>query len=123
MVFQTEYDFLLPRGYVDDAGMLHREGKMRLATAADEILPMRDPRVAQNAEYLPVILFARVITSLGSLRAIDTRVIEKFFIADMRYLQDMYNRINQAETPEYSGICPHCNEKVRIPVNFMTAGR
>lgn len=123
MVFQTEYDFLLPRGYVDDAGNLHREGKMRLATAADEILPLRDQRVAQNPEYLPIILFARVITSLGSLRAIDTRVIEKLFIADMRYLQDLYNRINQAETPVYDGTCPHCNAQIKIPVNFMTAGR
>ena len=65
--FQTEIEFKLPKGYVDDEGMLHRHGVMRLATAADEILPLRDPRVQQNPAYLTVIVLARVITRLGSL--------------------------------------------------------
>ena len=62
--FQTEIDFELPKGYVDDAGTLHRRGTMRLATAADEILPLRDPRVQQNEAYLVIIVLARVITRL-----------------------------------------------------------
>jgi len=65
--FQTEIEFELPKGYVDDSGTLHRRGTMRLATAADEILPLRDPRVQQNEAYLTVIVLARVITRLGSL--------------------------------------------------------
>lgn len=77
MTFQTEFTFTLPRGYIDDTGMIHREGTMRLANAADEILPLKDPRVQQNPGYLTIILLARVITKLGSLPAVDTRTVEK----------------------------------------------
>ena len=123
MAFQTEYNFVLPRGYVDEAGTLHREGVMRLATAADEILPLRDPRVQQNSGYLSVILLARVIVRLGDVRAVDTRVIERLFTADMAYLQDFYERINQMETPVYETVCPHCGEKVEVPVDFLSLGQ
>ena len=75
MAFQTEFTFTLPRGYIDDTGMIHREGTMRLANAADEILPLKDPRVQQNPGYLTIILLARVITKLGSLPAVDTRTV------------------------------------------------
>lgn len=119
MEFQTEFSFVLPKGYVDNSGMLHREGVMRLANAADEILPLRDPRVQQNPGYLSIILLARVITKLGSLPAVDTRIIEGLFTMDLAYLQDLYQRINNMEAPMYKTICPHCGEEVEVPVNFM----
>lgn len=122
MAFQTEYEFVLPRGYLDSSGMLHKEGTMRLATAGDEILPLKDPRVQQNPGYLTVILLARVITRLGSLPAVDTRVIENLYTADLSYLQDLYERINTMESPSYKSLCPHCGQEVNIPVNFMNAG-
>ena len=81
--FQTEVEFTLPKGYVDDDGVLHRHGVMRLATAADEILPLRDPRVQQNPAYLTVIVLARVITRLGSLPTINTKVVEGLFASDL----------------------------------------
>ena len=123
MAFQTEFTFTLPRGYIDDTGMIHREGTMRLANAADEILPLKDPRVQQNPGYLTIILLARVITKLGSLPAVDTRTVEKLFTMDLAYLQDLYERINTMEMPTYTGICPHCGNEIRIPVNFMEAGQ
>jgi len=92
--FATEIDFTLPKGYVDAEGTLHRHGVMRLATAADEILPLRDPRVQQNAGYLTVIVLARVITRLGTLTDIDTRAIEGLFVSDLDYLQQMYETLN-----------------------------
>jgi hypothetical protein len=95
--FQTEIDFELPRGYVDSAGTLHRRGIMRLATAADEILPLRDPRVVQNEAYLTVIVLARVIVRLGSLADIHTGVIEGLFASDLAYLQRLYERLNAGE--------------------------
>lgn len=122
MAFQTEYSFVLPRGYLDRDGVLHKEGTMRLANAADEILPLKDPRVQQNPGYLTIILLARVITSLGSLPAIDTRVVENFFTMDLAYLQDLYQRINTMEMPMYRAVCPHCNEEIEVPVNFMETG-
>jgi hypothetical protein len=91
---QTEYEFTLPRGYVDSAGTLHKKGVMRLATAIDEIAPLRDPRVRANQAYLVIILLARVITKLGSLDVVDTSVIENLFSADLAYLQDFYRKIN-----------------------------
>ena len=122
MAFQTEFTFTLPKGYVDFQGVLHREGVMRLATAADEILPMRDARVQQNPGYLTIILLARVVTKLGSLPAVDTKVIENLFTMDLAFLQDLYQRINAMEMPVYHGICQHCGKEVEIPVNFMNAG-
>ncbi len=122
MAFQTEYTFQLPRGFVDQSGTLHREGIMRLATAADEILPMRDPRVQQNPSYLTIILLARVVTKLGSLAAVDTQVIEGLYTMDLAYLQDLYQRINAMDTPLYKGVCPHCGKDVDVPVNFLKAG-
>src|SRR3954468_10455512 len=95
--FQTEIEFTLPKGYLDATGILHRRGVMRLATAADEILPLRDPRVQQNQAYLAVIVLARVITRLGDLPNIDTRVIEGLFASDLNYLQRLYERINDSE--------------------------
>ena len=123
MTFETEFHFTLPRGYVDDTGMLHREGIMRLANAADEILPLRDPRVQQNPSYLTIILLARVIVRLGSLPAVDTKIVEKLFTMDLAYLQDLYQRINSMETPVYRGICSHCGEEVEVPINFLQAGQ
>jgi hypothetical protein len=98
--FQTEIEFELPKGYVDDAGMLHRRGIMRLATAADEILPLRDPRVQQNEAYLAVIVLARVITKLGSLSDISTGVIEGLYASDLAYLERLYERINAGDETE-----------------------
>lgn len=123
MTFETEFQFTLPRGYVDDTGMLHREGIMRLANAADEILPLRDPRVQQNPAYLTIILLARVIVRLGSLPAVDTKIVEKLFTMDLAYLQDLYQRVNSMEMPRYQSICPHCGEEVEIPINFQEAGQ
>lgn len=122
MAWQVEYEFTLPRGYMDRQGLLHREGVMRLATAADEILPLKDSRVKQNPEYLSIILLSRVIVRLGSLPAVDTNVIEGLYTMDLAYLQDLYERINAMEVPEYTCICPQCAQKVEVPVNFMNAG-
>jgi hypothetical protein len=95
--FQTEVEFTLPKGYVDPDGNLHRHGVMRLATAADEILPLRDPRVQANQAYLAVIVLARVITRLGDVPTIDTRVIENLYASDLDYLQRLYERLNGSE--------------------------
>jgi|SRR5690348_5566550 len=98
--FQTEIEFELPKGYVDEEGVLHRTGTMRLATAADEILPLRDPRVQQNEAYLAVIVLSRVITRLGSLAEVHTGVIERLFAGDLAYLQRLYERFNAVDEPE-----------------------
>jgi hypothetical protein len=100
---QTEFDFTLPRGYVDSSGTLHKKGRMRLATAMDEIAPLRDPRVKANQAYLVIILLARVITALGTVEVIDTSVIENLFTSDLSYLQDFYRRINETGTDEPDG--------------------
>lgn len=96
---------------------------MRLANAGDEILPLRDPRVQQNPGYLSIILLARVVTKLGSLPAVDTRIIEGLFTVDLAYLQDLYQRINSMDAPVYRTVCPHCGEEIEVPVNFMEAAQ
>lgn len=107
-ILQTEFEFTLPKGYVDENGNLHNEGCMRLATAADEILPMKDPRVQQNPAYLTVILLSRVIVRLGGLKMITPKVIEGLFSVDFAYLQDLYNKINEHGNNVISATCPKC---------------
>src|SRR4051812_15631115 len=99
-MFRTEYEFVLPQGYLDDDGELHREGVMRLATAADEILPLKDPRVQKNPAYLVVIVLSRVVTRLGSLDMITNKTIENLFVADLAFLQRLYNEINRVDAGE-----------------------
>jgi hypothetical protein len=96
-MFQTEFEFTLPCGYLDEDGTLHREGVMRRATAADEILPLKDPRVQKNEAYLIVILLSRVVTRLGSLAVVNPKVIEGIFATDLAFLQRLYNEINRLD--------------------------
>jgi len=111
---RTEFEFTLPKGYMDSEGKVHRDGVMRLATAADEILPLKDPRVQSNPAYLVCILLARVITRLGHLEALNPKVIEGLFAADLGYLQDFYNRINANGTKSATVCCPHCQQKFEV---------
>lgn len=105
--FQTEIDFELPKGYVDEAGTLHRGGVMRLATAADEILPLRDPRVQENEAYLAVIVLSRVIVRLGSLLDIHTGVIEGLYASDLAYLQRLYEHFNAGDDADAELVPKH----------------
>ena len=114
MSLQTEFEFTLPRGYLDREGNLQREGRMRLATALDEIAPLRDPRVHSNQAYLVIILLSRVITRLGTLPAITPEVVENFFAADMAYLQAFYRRINEEGLTTIPVVCPQCQAKFEV---------
>src|SRR5438067_9051861 len=91
---RTEFEFDLPRGYVDRSGTVHRHGVMRLATARDELVPLQDDRVRENPAYLTVVLLARVITQLGTLSDVHAGVIEGMFATDLAFLQDLYRRVN-----------------------------
>jgi hypothetical protein len=114
---QTEYEFTLPKGYVDGSGEVHRHGTMRLATAGDEILPLRDPRVLANESYLTIILMSRVITQLGSLPDVNPRIVEGLFVEDLAYLQELYNRVNRGEELTIGGTCPKCGETVEVRID------
>lgn len=118
-ILQTEFEFTLPKGYVDESGTLHKEGAMRLAKAEDEIHPMRDPRVQQNPAYLTVILLSRVVARLGTLKMITPKVIEGLFAGDFAYLQEMYNRINQNGSNAIKAACPKCEHKFDVEVQAL----
>ena len=113
-MFQTEFEFTLPCGYLDDEGTLHRDGVMRRATAADEILPLKDPRVQKNQAYLVVILLSRVITRLGGLSQMNPKVIENLYATDLAYLQNLYNEINQLSNGHLSITCPECQHAFEV---------
>jgi hypothetical protein len=113
---QTEFPFELPRGYIDANGQVHREGTMRLATARDELAPLRDPRVRNNEAYLVILLLSQVITRLGTLTRVTPEMIETFFAADVAYLQDMYRRINDVEVPTVRCLCPNCAYEFEVEI-------
>lgn len=116
-VLQTEYEFTLPQGYVDDEGNRHRDGVMRLATAADEIKPLKDPRVRANSAYLTVIILARVITKLGTLENVTPHVIENLYVSDLEYLQDLYEQVNVRGAEMVDATCPACDETFELELH------
>lgn len=118
MTMQTEFPFTLPKGYVDPEGNVHLEGRMRLATAMDEVAPMKDPRVQSNPGYLVIILLSRVITRLGDVTPINPKVIEGLFSTDLAFLQDFYRRINENGNGHVGVTCPQCDAKFEVEMSI-----
>ncbi len=111
---RTEFDFELPRGYVDGERVVHRHGTMRLATARYELLPLYDGRVQENPAFTTVVLLSRVITSLGTITAITSNMIENMFASDVAFLQDFYRRINAEGHTRAAVTCPDCSHRFTI---------
>jgi hypothetical protein len=122
MDFQTEFPFTLPRGYIDAAGQVHRQGVMRLATALDEIEALQDPRVQANAAFLPVFLLSRVVRQLGALSPVAPPVVAGLFAIDLAYLEDLYQRINTPTPVTVGAVCPHCSGQFQLQVAPLGAG-
>jgi hypothetical protein len=118
-MLQTEFAFTLPLGYLDAEGNLHRDGVMRLATAFDEIAPLKDPRVHNNPAYLLIILLSRVVTRLGALSRSIRDVVERLFAADLAYLQDLYRRVNEHGHNLVRAECPHCQREFELELNGL----
>lgn len=116
---QTEYEFTLPVGYVDGEGNTHRQGVMRMATAMDEIAPLRDVRVRANQAYLAIVLLARVVVRLGNLPAINTGVIESLYVADLAYLQALYRQINEEGKTVIAVTCPNCQTQHEVDLTEL----
>ncbi|MFI7319136.1 hypothetical protein [Streptomyces venezuelae] len=111
---RTEFEFELPRGFVDESGTVHRNGAMRLATARDELVPLRDVRVRENPAYLSVVLLGRVITRLGTLGSVHDGTVENMFASDLAFLQDFYRQINAEGHTRAAVACPHCSESFEV---------
>jgi hypothetical protein len=111
---RTEFAFELPRGYVDDAGVLHRSGTMRLATARDELIPLRDDRVRENPAFLTVVLLGRVVTRLGTITDVHAGIIENLFASDVAFLQDLYRRVNSEGHTRAGVTCPECRHRFDV---------
>ena len=119
---ETTYDFTLPKGYMDRSGEIHKYGKMRLATAGDEMRAQSDPRVAANPAYLTIALLSMVVTEIEGVNVIVPETIERMFTADLAFLQDMYQRINDIEPPTMHVVCPECGKEHDVPINFTREG-
>lgn len=114
LMLRTEFAFVLPRGYVDPYGTVHRDGVMRLATARDEIGLQADPRVRANPAYMTVLLLERTVVRLGDVPGVDAGVIENLFASDLAFLQDLYRRVNQEGHTEAAVTCPACNHDFAV---------
>ncbi|GHE81400.1 hypothetical protein [Streptomyces griseoaurantiacus] len=121
-VLRTEFPFHLPRGYVDEQGTVHRDGVMRLSTARDELIPLRDLRVQENPAYLSVVLLGRVITRLGTLTSVHDGVVENMFASDLAFLQDFYRQINAEGHTRAAVRCPHCSEPFEVELGGSRLG-
>ncbi|WP_030394850.1 hypothetical protein [Kitasatospora purpeofusca] len=114
---RTEFEFELPRGYVDEAGTLHRHGSMRLATARDELRPQIDLRVKENPAYLSVVLLSQVITRLGTVTDVHAGVVERMYATDVAFLQDFYRRVNSEGHTRAAVTCPHCEGAFEVDLS------
>ena len=119
MTRQTEFAFTLPVGYTDQDGVTHRDGVMRMATAMDEIAPLRDLRVRSNQAYLAVVLLSRVVVKLGTLPQVSTNVIENLFVADLAYLQALYRQINEDGKSLIVMTCPECKANYEVDLTEL----
>lgn len=126
MAFKTQFQFKLPRGYVDEAGAVHRDGIMRLATARDEIIPLQDYRVQANRAYLVIVLLSRVVTKIGEVTFITADIVEALFSTDLAYLQEFYRKINEeGGAPKHHVVCPKCANEMDVDMvtgALLTAG-
>ncbi len=120
-MLQTEYEFTLPKGFIDFQGNLHRDGVMRLATAMDEITPLRDPRVRNNDAYLSIIILSRVIARLGDLKDVNTGTLEGMFTSDLAYLQEFYRTINEGGSSIGRVACPSCKSEFEVEPGELMA--
>jgi|SRR5215216_7420644 len=111
---RTEFEFELPRGYVDGSGTVHRRGVMRLATARDELVPLHDDRVRENPAYLTVVLLGRVVTELGTITDVHAGIIENMFASDVAFLQDLYRRVNAEGHARAAVTCPACGHDFSV---------
>lgn len=116
MTLQTEFDFTLPKGYIDANGQLHTQGRMRLARALDEMEAAEHPGVKAKQSYLPALLLGRVVTQLGTLDKVTPQIIANLFAVDMIYLQDMYLRLNGTDSIMVGAVCPHCHNQFQLQV-------
>ncbi|MER6220880.1 hypothetical protein ACWCYL_12595 [Streptomyces sp. 900105755] len=121
-VLRTEFPFQLPRGYVDEQGTVHRDGVMRLSTARDELVPLRDVRVQENPAFLSVVLLGRVITRLGTLPLVHDGIVENMFASDLAFLQDFYRQINAEGHTRAAVNCPHCSEPFEVELGGSRLG-
>jgi len=113
---RTEFPFRLPRGYVDGAGTVHRDGVMRLATARGELIPLRDDRVRENPAFLTVVLLGRVVTRIGEITDVHAGIIESLFASDLAFLQDLYRRVNTEGHTRAAVVCPACQHQFAVDV-------
>jgi hypothetical protein len=120
---QTEFAFTLPKGYVDAGGAVHREGTMRLATARDEIEPLRDLQARQNEAYLAVLLLSRVVTRIGDVTEVTPDLVEELYAADFDHLQRLYERINTDGEAVGAVTCPHCSQPFEVDLTDIEDGR
>ncbi len=116
MTVQTEFEFTLPKGYIDANGQVHQTGRMRLARAIDEMEAIEHPAVQAKPAYLPALLLGRVVTELGTINKVTPKIIANLFAVDLMYLQDMYLRLNGTESIMVGAICPHCQNQFQLQV-------
>ncbi len=119
----TEVAFTLPRGYIDPTGDVHREGTMRLATARDEIEPLRQAEVRQNQAYLSVLLLARTVTRIGAVTEITPELVEGLYAGDFDHLQRLYERINAGGDAVGVVSCPQCAHEFEVDLTEIEDGR
>ncbi len=117
MDVQSVFEFTLPRGYVDEMGQVHGNGRMRLAWALDEVEVMNDPRVRANDSYVPILLLSRVVTQLGEITAVTPAIIERLFASDLAYLQELYLRLNSGEQVAVGAVCPACSTTFQLQIS------
>lgn len=115
-----EVEFVLPIGFEDQKGMLRRTGKMRLATAGDELAIQDHDQNRFNQRYRDLLLLSQVIVRLGEYDQVTPEILEDLYEADFLYLQLLYKDLNGEIEKRAHVQCPACGneDKISIPDLF-----
>lgn len=103
--------YTLPIGLADPKGALQREVTMRAATALDELEIQAQDAAAINDRFRDLLIFSRVISSIGTITNPTLETLEELYETDFLYLQLAFRELNGVAGNLYTLTCPQCGKK------------
>jgi hypothetical protein len=109
MKIRDEFHFSLPKGTgLQPNSGTRVTGTMRLTKVSDLLSIERDGGVQRNSGEFYLVLLSKVVTQLGTLKAVNRKVIENLDPADFAFLTDFINHINHQVIKRIPLTCPSC---------------
>lgn len=106
---QREFELLLPIGYTDEAGRVHRRAVLRKMRGHEEAL-LYDSGLTGGR--LVTELIRSCLVRLGDLSPVDAGVVAQLYTADRNYLLLELRRVTLGDRLQAAYRCPRCGGDV-----------